>query len=320
MNQTTDTTDTKKTAKRALNRLKPRIRGNGEKAPDQHDVQPVDELRRLVREHQALNKAIVATLNRSRDKKLRDGTIVKCLLSNHAKETLINTAKELGSDRTKYERAMKEQLKKVPLYEVLLKNVHGCGIVTAAYLCALLDPVRGVKTSNVVRYCGLAIDPDTGRLERLVAGKVRKYNPTMRTVLFCMFSSLWRVSARDKVTSKYLDIWRGKVRSYEHHADGPRKGGHKAGWHTAARVFLEDVYLVLRSLNGLPVWPSFNASKLGYSHGGKTCVNEPRMLTVEEALETVGFVGKTATTAPVSGEVPMDVTDLDIGEEEFAAE
>lgn len=63
------------------------------------------------------------------------------------------------------------------------------------------------------------------------------------------------------------------------------------GWHKAADVFLEDLYVVGRAIEGLPVWPNYYAAKLGYAHGGKICVNAPRMLTLADALELVGFVG-----------------------------
>lgn len=61
-------------------------------------------------------------------------------------------------------------------------------------------------------------------------------------------------------------------------------------------VFLEDLYVVWRALEGLPVWPDWYAGKLGYSHGGKIRVDAPKMLTLEEAKALVGDPGGRART------------------------
>lgn len=84
---------------------------------------------------------------------------------------------------------------------------------------------------------------------------------------------------------------------------------HSTGWHKAADVFLEDLYVVWRALEGLPVWPSYYAAKLGYEHGGKICVNAPKMLTVDDALATVGDVGGFAVMGGVVDSVEDDEED-----------
>jgi len=58
---------------------------------------------------------------------------------------------------------------------------------------------------------------------------------------------------------------------------------HSKGWHAAADVLVEDMYIVWRAQLGLPVWPDYHAAKLGYSHNGKICVDAPRTMTLEEA-------------------------------------
>jgi hypothetical protein len=57
------------------------------------------------------------------------------------------------------------------------------------------------------------------------------------------------------------------------------------------------MYTIARTLEGLPVWPSYLAAKLGYMHGGKICINEPKVLTLEEAKAAIGYVGSTPLTA-----------------------
>ncbi len=54
------------------------------------------------------------------------------------------------------------------------------------------------------------------------------------------------------------------------------------------------------------MWPSYYAAKLGYEHGGKVCVEAPKMITVDEALALVGNVGPVPRSAPVLYEDPEE--------------
>lgn len=129
--------------------------------------------------------------------------------------------------------------------------------------------------------------------------------------------------------SKYLKVWKDYKHRMLHSerfradsneilvGDGEwRKGGraaiHSAGWHKAADVFLEDLYIIGRTLENRPVWPSYYAAKLGYEHLGKICVNAPRHMSLDEALALIGDVG--CWPAPVTDPVP------DESEEEAALE
>ena len=75
---------------------------------------------------------------------------------------------------------------------------------------------------------------------------------------------------------------------------------HSTGRLKATDVFLEDVYMVWRAIEGLPVWPSWYAAKLGYLHGGQPLREKagPYMLTLEDALELVGEVGAVPLGVP----------------------
>lgn len=170
---------------------------------------------------------------------------------------------------------------------------------------------EGYKPSQLRRFCGLAVID--GHLERLSKGKKRAYNVGLRTQLYLMFVSIWKNAAQHKsvAESKYYKIWleakhrdlhKAGVEAYGTKEDGSPKHrrilddgkvvswdghAHSYGWHKAADVFIEDLYIVWRAMEGLPVWPSYYAAKLGYEHGGKISVNAPKMLTLEEALELV---------------------------------
>ena len=136
-------------------------------------------------------------------------------------------------------------------------------------------------------------------------------------------------------TNKYLKIWKDKKHGLlwservDRHGTGDivkwtvamgaknvsaRSWAHSASWHVAARVFLEDLYIVWRALEGLPVWPDYHAAKLGYSHGGKICVKEPKTMSAEEAISVVGDVGAHPLAVDEPAEDPAEDIDLVTGD------
>lgn len=289
---------------------------------------PLDELRRLVRQHAAIVRSAVSVHNQRTDKKNREtGAVIPCRLPADARAALEVAENGLKAQATEVESLMTAQLKQVPIYKTFLSKVYGCGPVVAAYLCAEIDirdrpNGKALKPSSLRLYCGLAVID--GRLVRRERGVVAKYNANMRTRIFQMMMSMFKNAARktkdrpNGSTSKYLDVWantKHRVLSSERVHDGKLVAGsgkvvsakghaHSMGWHKAADVFLEDLYIVWRAMEGLPVWPSYYAAKLGYEHGGRICVNAPKLISVEEALDMVGNVGGQPARVPVAIDAP----------------
>lgn len=283
----------------------PRVLRTRRPAPTPTSEDPRDDLRKLVRQHRALVKSAVKLHNMSHDKKNRTtGAIIPCVLPL-----------EIQLAYHKYEEATKQAaealekdiyffLKQVPIYQTFLKHVYGVGTITAAYLVSEIDisdragkdgVVRGLKPSSIRRYCGLHV-LDDGRLAHPVAGQKLDYNAELRVRLY-QISDAWRTNARGR-TCKYLGIWadkkRGKLAGAVDGKIGTRSAAgyaDSAGRYTALGVFLNDLYVVWRALEGLDIWPGWYAAKLGYGHGGVKIDNQrPTRLTVDEALALVGDV------------------------------
>ena len=345
MNDTTMTSSKFKSVTKKI-RSKPNRRKEVPSTNDAHE-----ELVRLVKEHKALTKSSVAIINMTKDKKFREtGEVLVNNLPQSVKDSFKAAAAEAKDNASKLESAMTAQLKQIPIYNTFLKHVYGFGPVVCAHLCAMIDIRKAEKPSNLRRYCGFAVI--NGKLERpgkaeswMPAGwcKHRKlksletvvddsgnetwrvrmplgYNAEMRTRLYQAMSAMWKNSAKKTSaaefgsTTKYLDVWVNS--KYRDLSAGKRPcEAHSKGWHKACDVFLEDMYIIWRAIEGLPVWPSYYAAKLGYQHGGKISVNAPRMLTVEEALELVGFTG----AVPLQQPRPKAVAEAIEDEEMFDA-
>jgi hypothetical protein len=237
------------------------------------------------------------------------GDPIKCNLPTDVQAQFKLLANEVARKEAKrLESAMTRQLKMIPVWQLYLQHVFGVGPVVAAYLVSEIDifdrpdetgQIRAKKPSALRKFCGMAVVD--GRLERRAKGIKSSYSSDLRTCLFNAFSSMWKNGRGKGRSSKYLDIWvNAKHRKLSMASEGRISNGvrdvsangyaHSYGWHKAADVLLEDLYTVWRAIEGLDVWPSYYAAKLGYEHGGKISVNAPKRLTVDEALAIVGDV------------------------------
>lgn len=301
----------KRTLKAVAKALKPSIY-----VPSTDD--PKEEIRKIMLQHHAATKASVGLKHMSTDRKNEEtGEVIKCRLPEDTALVLQEAGKRAKADANALKTPIRRELRKLPIYTEFLKDVFGFGEVVSGYIASDIDFHKCVKPSQLKRFCGMAVI--NGKLERRTKGQKNAYNANMRTRLFQAFSAMWKNAAKEGVTTKYLEIWRntkhrelsrpevinGKVERNGKMVSA--KGiAHKKGWHKACDVFLEDLYMMGRALEGLEVWPSYYAAKLGYEHGGKISVNAPKRLTVDEAKELIGFVGGQPVAHPVVDEGEHD--------------
>jgi hypothetical protein len=301
---------------KTLKSIEKKLKAKPKPVPVHED--PRAELKRLVKLHNTHTKNSVALHHMGSDRVNHEtGETIPCLLPPDGiggRDELILMSEHQKKAATKLETAMTRELKKLPVYNLFLKDVYGVGPVVAAYLCAMIDIRRAEKPSQLQRYCGLAVID--GRFERRSGGP--KYDPQgnrteatgtfnqeIRTRIFQAFSSMWRTKGEG--SSKYLDIWQNTRErdllkandkgKFESNGKEISAKGHafSKGWHVAAQLFVYDLYLVWRAAEGLPSWTTWYDWARGYEHGRGPLPREnaPRMLTIEQALEIVGYCGKT---------------------------
>jgi hypothetical protein len=116
-------------------------------------------------------------------------------------------------------------------------------------------------------------------------------------------------------TSKYLDRWADSLHTSRTepyvNPDGKMTSADKKGRMKAADVFLEDLYIVMRALAGLPVYPTFHTMMRNRQHGSeKPVLNVGVSMTVDEALALVGDPsGRPATRWMFDAAVSEDVSE-----------
>jgi hypothetical protein len=247
---------------------------------------PFAELRRLVQQHKNETKIAVSLVLRQTDRKDREtGEVTPSNLPDDLKADLRAVAKNFNTHRKSLESAMTRELRKVPVYDVFLDHVFGCGPVVAAYLVAMIRIDRASKVSNLRRYCGYACDVN-GKLERRDGSP--KYAPD------------GTIASYGKDNTPGTGTFNADLRHGALAAGMPKGAAHKKGMHKAADLFIEDLYVVWRALAGLDVWPSYYTAKISQREhgGGVPKVIGFRRLSMEEALSEVGHVGGLPLAAP----------------------
>lgn len=254
---------------------------------------PRKELRRLCNQHRALTKAAVAIENMARDKKNREtGEPIPNRLPEDAREALIAQAKETSKRAAHLEPLLLRELRKVPLWNLWLRDVAGMGPKIAAYLVTMIDirdrpDGRPLKPSQLRRYVGLGLTNGA----RDVMSVETRWNAELKMRLY-----QWAVSLRTNQRhgmNKYQRRWdEAKHRCATVTNPDWSKGRIDAkGRRKATDLFVDDLYTVWRAIEGLPVWPTFRDVAATYGHDGRMNVNEPEMLTIDEALRRVGDCG-----------------------------
>jgi hypothetical protein len=257
------------------------------------------------------------------DRTHETGEVIPCLLPVDGvggRDEVLLASKNQKDAADKLTSVIEKELRKLPIYTEFLSKVYGMGPLTAGYLVAYIDIHRAEKPSQLQRYCGLAVID--GHFERRNGGPkfdaqgartdgTGTFNQELRTRVWQSFASMYKTAGGDTPTkqSKYLDVWRNtKSRALLRAVDGKVESNGKdvsakgfassKGWHAAAQLFIYDLYLVWRALEGLPSWTTWYDWARGYEHGRGPLPREntPRMLTCAEALEIVGYVGKTTKT------------------------
>lgn len=168
-----------------------------------HPADPRAELRRLVWQHKRWTNDARILSQMVGDRTIARGTpeekLVKC---DKDPGDVVNI--KLASDALKrrassLETGMLVQLRQLPVWKLFLDKVFGCGPVGGAYLLAFVDIRRAMKPSQLIRYCGNALDSSTGRLERRVAGPKYAVDKQGKTVFNAEAGGTFNAELRTRV-------------------------------------------------------------------------------------------------------------------------
>jgi hypothetical protein len=166
---------------------------------------------------------------------------------------------------------LKEIAKEVhlyPLWKEFLEHVLGCGEGMAAVIMTQFDITKAPTVSNLWSFAGLAPGKD-----RKVKGQRCPFNQFLRAKLCGVLGSGFLKA--NSPYREYYDNMKNRLESEDwgtaskNPTDKKRpKAGHqhKAATRYMVKMFLKDLYVAWRTLEGLPVRPPYHEEYLGKRH------------------------------------------------------
>lgn len=193
---------------------------------------------------------------------------------------LVTSYKQLLATEEGLTKVVEREVKSHPMWDAFFAGVKGCGPLMSAVCLAYFDPYKARHASSFWRYAGLDVQRDetsgkmrgVGRwyteerpyISRDGDEQIRKsltYNPFLKTKLVGVLGSAF-LRARDSYYGKvYYD--------YKNRLDNRPDGlspivKHRMATRYAVKMFLRDMWVVWRELEGLEVTKPYEVAKLGH--------------------------------------------------------
>jgi len=157
-------------------------------------------------------------------------------------------------------------LKEHPMGDWLI-DVKGIGPVLGAALVSFIDIDRADHASSVWKFCGLSVDPETGRSDRLKKGVKCSYSPFMKTICWKVGESFVKSKGRYREvydTSRvfYRDKFPERIEEVKDDKGGKRVKYNDGHIHAmskrrAVKLFLSHFWEEWREREGLEVGVPF---------------------------------------------------------------
>lgn len=168
-----------------------------------------------------------------------------------------------------------------PMWDAFLKDVKGCGPLMSAVILSEFDIHKAVRISQFWAYAGLDVASDgrgRGRYkEHLVdveytdkegEQKIKKgisFNPFLKTKLVGVLASCF-IKIRDCEYRKVYDSYKHRLENHEKHKDKSKGHRHNMAMRYMIKIFLQDLWLKWREVEGLEITRPYAEDKLGHEH------------------------------------------------------
>ncbi len=197
---------------------------------------------------------------------------------------ILDNARDLENNISKL---IKNELKGIPVYEKFLKKVKGCGYIMSAVLISYIDIEKATNASKIVQYAGLnsgmvlgkkknekreiVVTSDLVRGDKPTKGYLLPYNKKLKTKLLGVLADCFiKCNSQYKV---YYDNYKTRLSNSEAFVNGtnkkwkdePKVHIERASRRYMVKIFLQDLYGVWRSLEGLEVREPYQKEYLGHT-------------------------------------------------------
>lgn len=204
-------------------------------------------------------------------------------------------ANEAREQEKQIEKMLLQTLRRFPVYNEYLKNVKGVGTIAAGWIIAEYDIEKATTVSKLWQFTGLnpgmvqgkkrAENKDgtfsyipTGQMvrgDRLTPGHVAPFNKRLRTAMVGVLADGF-IKAQNDYCMKYYYPYKARLEQEE---NGVLHKGKDTPWNEVSKghrdraakrymikMFLKDLYVAWRTIEGLPVRKPYQEEYLGHKH------------------------------------------------------
>lgn len=225
----------------------------------------------------------------NRLKKKRDGSdqigAEDIRLDDESIPVIVDVWQDTHDAEKKLAKALEKELKGFPVYKHYLKHVHGCGPLMSAVIIAEYDIHRADTVSKLWQFTGLnpgmvrgnvakgsrkdgtfAIEKSDTlvRGDRRTPGFLSPFNGWLRTKMCGVLADSF-IKLRSPYR-KYYDDYKARLEQEEGWKDETKGHRANAAKRYMIKMFLRDLYVAWRTLEGLPVRPPYAEEYLGKRH------------------------------------------------------
>jgi hypothetical protein len=243
----------------------------GEKEEDAAEAKRVlDNLRARFR---LLTEGVVRFPNRARFKGDE-------IISSYSEFCLLAQYFDLEGHEKQHFRRLGALLEDVPVFAEFLADVRGVGPAMAGVIISEFDITQARYASSLWAYAGLDVAKDgrgrSRRKEHLIKREYADadgndaerdsitFNPFLKTKLIGVLGPSFL-----RAGGQYAEIYRGYKHRLENmpaHVEKSKGHRHNMAIRYMVKIFLVDLYTAWRTIEGLPVEPSYAEGKLGKKH------------------------------------------------------
>lgn len=205
------------------------------------------------------------------------------VISDYTELCLVDNYLELETQEKNHFKRLGNILKGYPIYSEFLEGVRGVGPAMAGVILSEIDITKAEYPSSLHKYAGLDVAGDgQGRSRKkehleesdyidkdgvIQTKKGITFNPFLKTKLVGVLGSSFVKQPADKCKyRKVYDDYKHRLEHMDAHKEKSKGHRHNMAVRYMIKIFLIDLYNEWRSLEGLPVAPTYSEAKLGKVH------------------------------------------------------
>ena len=235
------------------------------------DIEGKEILKNLRRSYDNLMDGIK---NFPKQKKFKGDEII----SAYTELCLVHQYMDLERSEDFHFSRLKNVLKDFDIYNEFLKEVKGIGPAMAGIIIGEIDIHQCKYASSLWKYAGLDVAEDgQGRSRRKEhlreyeyvdkEGEIKTkmgitFNPFLKTKLIGVLGSAFLRAGESKYSEAYYN-YKNRLENHKDHAEKTKLHRHNMSMRYMVKVFLQDLYVEWRILEGLDVAEPYAVAKLG---------------------------------------------------------